>query len=142
MAINGTKHDWESMEIQLPNGVVIGVTEISYSDEKPIEARYGKGSVPRGYGRKNYKASGSMSLDRDEAERLRVSLGGSFYKSSPFPIIVSYANPGEPVITDILPDCKITKADTSGKQDDDNAGAVKVDFEILSPIKWNGVNAY
>ena len=142
MAINGNYYDWDSVEIQLPNGVSIGITEISYNDERGIEERYGKGSVPRGYGRKNYKAAGSMSFDKDEAERLREAIGGSFYKADPFAVVVSYANDDQEIITDTLPDCKITKVDTSAKQDDDNAGAVKIDFKILSPIKWNTVEAY
>ncbi|NDY73986.1 hypothetical protein DO021_19645 [Desulfobacter hydrogenophilus] len=143
MAINGNYYDWESVEIQLqPSGVAIGIAEISYNDERPVEARYGKGAIPRGFGRKNYKASGSMTLDKDEAELLKLGLGGSFYSNNPFPVIVSYSNPDRPVIVDILPDCMITKADTSGKQDDDNVGVIKLDFIILSPIKWNGIAAY
>ena len=142
MPINGNYYDWESMEIQLqPSGVAIGITEISYSDERSIEARYGKGSIPRGYGRKNYKASGSMTLDRDEAERLRKARSGSFYDGEPFPIIVSYANNDQEAVTDKLPQCLISKAETGGKQDDDNTGAVKMDFIILSPIEWNGTPA-
>jgi hypothetical protein len=143
MTINGNYYDWESVEIQLqPSGVAIGVTEINYNDERGIEARYGKGAVPRGFGRKNYKASGSMTLDKDEAEILREALGGSFYSNTPFPIIASYSNDDRNTITDVLPDCMITKADTSGKQDEDNVGAVKLDFIILSPIEWNGKSAY
>jgi len=142
MAINGNLYDWESIEVQLPSGLAVGVTEISYNDERGIEARYGKGSIPRGYGRKNYKASGNMSLDKDEAERLRSNLGGGFFTKSPFTIIVSYANHDQPVITDTLPDCMITKTDTGGKQEDDNTGVTKLDFIILSPIKWNDVAAY
>ncbi len=143
MPINGNYYDWESIEIQLqPSGVAIGVTEINYNDERGIEARYGKGAVPRGFGRKNYKASGSMTLDKDEGELLRKGLGGSFYSNKPFPIIVSYSNPDRETVTDTLPDCLITKADVSGKQDEDNVGAVKLDFIILSPIEWNGSAAY
>lgn len=143
MPINGNLYDWESAEIQLSSvGATIGITELNYSDERPVEARYGKGAIPRGYGRKNYKASGSMTLDKDEAERLREALGGSFYQTGPFPIIASYGNDDQPTVTDKLPDCMITKADTSTKQDDDNTGAVKFDFTILSPIEWNGTPAY
>ncbi len=142
MPINGNYFDWESVDIQLPSGIAIGASEISYNDERPIEARYGKGAVPRGYGRKNYKASGNMSMDRDEYERLKKELGGSVYKGKSFPIIVSYANDDQEAVVDTMPDVKITKVDTSGKSDDDNAGAVKLDFVILSPIKWNGVSAY
>lgn len=139
--INGNQYDWESVEIQLPNGAAIGVTDISYNDERPVEARYGKGSKPRGYGRGNYKASGSMELDLDEAERLRLALGGSLYGGQPFAIVVSYANDDMGRVTDTLPAVKITKADSGAKQGDANVGVRKVDFEILEPIKWGGVAA-
>ena len=55
---------------------------------------------------------------------------------------MSYANDDQITRVDVLPACKITKQDTSSKQDDDNAGQVKFDFTILEPIKWNGVDAY
>jgi len=137
MSVNGNLYDWESIEVQLPNGVAIGITNIDYDDERPIEERYGKGSKPRGFGRKNYKASGKMELDLDEAERLRVALGGSVYGGE-FPIVVSYATTGLPTITDTLPQCKITKTGTGGKQGDDNVGQRKYDFKIITPIKWGG----
>jgi hypothetical protein len=139
--INGKKYDWEDMHVMAPNGELVGFNEISYSDEKGIEARYGRGSTPRGYGRKNYAASGSLTLDRDEFERLRLALGGSIYNARPVPIVVNYANYDLPEIVDILPNCKFTKQDTSGKQDEANTGQVKLDFVILEPIKWNGVSA-
>ncbi|MGD9809638.1 MAG: hypothetical protein AB7E76_02840 [Deferribacterales bacterium] len=140
--INGVMYDWESVEIQLPNGTAYGVTEISYDDEQAIEARYGKGSKPRGYGRGNYKGSGSMTMDRDEYERLRKSLGGSVYKADPFPVVSSYGNDDQPTVTDTLPKCKITKQSTSSKQGESKASEMKLDFEILEPIKWDGESAY
>ncbi len=140
MSINGNYYDWESVEIQLPNGTAIGVQNISYNDERPVEARYGKGSKPRGYGRKNYKAGASMELDLDEAERLKAALG-DYYSGPPFVIVVSYANDDQPAVFDTLPDCKITKVDSGGKQGDDNTGVRKFDLTILSPIKWGGTPA-
>jgi len=142
MSINGNLYDWESVEIQLPNGTAVGVAEIGYSDEQSIEARYGKGSVPRGYGRGNYKASGSLTMDRDEYERYSKSVGGSVYKSDPVTIVVSYANDDQAPVTDTLSKVRITKVDTSSKQGEANASEMKLDFEILEPIRWNGVKAY
>jgi hypothetical protein len=139
--INGNLYDWESIEILLPSGVAIGVSNIDYDDERPVEERYGKGSLPRGYGRKNYKASGKIELDLDEADRLTVALDGSVYDSAPFAITVSYAPDGQPTITDTLPLCKITKTSTSAKQGDDNVGQRKYDLKILEPIKWGGMPA-
>jgi len=141
MSVNLNKYDWESIEINVNGNVTVGMTEISYNDESPVEARYGKGGIPRGFGRKNYKASGSGSLDRDEFDLLKNSLGGKVY-NKPMNIVVSYAVEGMPTITDILKNCIITKVDTSVKQDDDNAGAVKIDFTILNPIEWGGTPAY
>lgn len=142
MPINGNEYDWESMEIRLPHGVAVDITEISYSDEAPIEEHYGKGGKPTGYGRKNYKASGSMTIGKTEFEALKTNLGGSVYKGKPFSIVVGYANDDMATITDTLPDVKITKTDTSGKQGDDKVGAKKLDFKILSPIKWGDSEAY
>ena len=139
--INGNLYDWESVEIQLPNGIAIGVSNIDYDDERPLEERYGKGSTPRGYGRKNYKASGKLELDLDEADRLTMALGGSVYASEPFAITVSYATDGQPTITDVLPACKITKTGSGAKQGDDNVGQRKYDLKILAPIEWGGMPA-
>jgi len=142
MSINGNHYDWQSVEIRLPHGTINDVTSISYSDEAPIEERYGKGGTPRGYGRKNYKASGSLELPLQEFERLRKGLGGNIYKAKPCQIVVGYANDDMPTVTDTLPDVKFTKIDTSGKQGDAEAGSRKLDFSILSPIKWNDAEAY
>ena len=141
MSVNGVLYDWESVEIQLPSGVAVGVTSISDNDERGVEPRYGKGNKPRGYGRKNYKASGNLELDRDEFEALKDNLGGSVYKGSPFQIVVSYGDEGLSTVTDTLPAVKITKQDSGASQDDDNAGKVKCDFTILAPIKWGGTPA-
>jgi len=141
MSVNGNLYDWEGVEIQLPNGVAIGITDINYGDERGIEERYGKGSKPRGYGRKNYKASGDMTLDLDEAAALRKALGGSVYKGKPFQIVVSYGNDGLPTETDTLPLVKITKQSTGAAQDSENVGEKKYDLKILAPIKWGGTPA-
>lgn len=141
MSINGNDYDWESMEIRLPDGVAIDIEDINYGDEAPVEEHYGKGITPFSYGRKNYKAEGDMTLGLFEAERLRKKLGGSFYKGGLFNIVVGYANDNQSTVTDTLPDVKIIKNKTGGKQGDDKVGVRKLEFKILSPIKWNGTEA-
>lgn len=144
MGINGRLYDWEDVSIRLPSGETVGVTEIGYKDGQDVDPRYGRGSTPRGYGRKNYEASGSMTLDRDEFDRLARELtatGGGIYDHLPFPIVVNYANEDQGTITDTLPACRITSFDTSGSQGEANVGAVKCEFKILEPILWNGLPA-
>jgi hypothetical protein len=143
--INGSLYDWESVNIMLPNGITVGITNIDYDDERPIEERYGKGSQPRGYGRKNYKASAKMEIDIDAAELLAVSLatsgGGGIYNAMPFPITVCYAPEGQPMIIDVLPLCKIVKTSSGAKQGDDNVGVRKYDLKVLAPIQWGAIPA-
>lgn len=144
MAINGRNYDWEDMHVVLPSGEAVGITEIKYSDGQSIEARYGRGAVPRGWGRGNYEASGSMVLDRDEWEIFKKSLlgNGGLYDHTPFTIIVAYANNDMGTVVDTLKSCKITKFDGGGaSQGDDNASPISCEFTILEPILWNGTVA-
>lgn len=141
MSINGKLFDWEDLTIVLPHGPAFGITELAYKDSQDATPRYGKGNIPRGYGRGNYEASGSMTLDADEWERFAAVLMatglGAIYDHLPFVIIASYANLGLPPITDVLPKVKITGVDTSNSQGSDNAGQKKIEFKILSPILYN-----
>ena len=147
MAINGRQYDHEDCNIMLPSGLAFGIQDLDYEDGQDIEARYGRGAVPRGWGRKNYEASGSMTMDRDQFEPFKAALaltagvGGGFLDHRPFTIVVSYANEDQGLITDTLPDVKVTKHSASYKQGEANDNQVKLDFTILSPIKWNGVPA-
>ena len=147
MAINGKNYDWEDIHVTTLTGEQSGFTEIKYSDEQSVTARYGRGAVPRGYGRGNYEASGSMVLDRDEWEKLKLALvalsnTGGIYDHTPFPIVVSYANDDMGTVIDTLRDCKISKFDGGGgSQGDDNVSPITCEFTILSPILWNGIPA-
>lgn len=141
MAINGRNYDWEDIHVMLPNGEAIGITEIKYTDSQEIEARYGRGSVPRGYGRANYEASGSMVLDRDEWEKFADVLmaNGGIYDHAPFAIAVAYANNDMGTVVDTLKSVKITSFDgAGGSQGDANASPITCEFTILEPIDWNG----
>ncbi len=141
MPINGNTYDWESITIQGPQGVMIDVQEISYNDERPVEPTYGKGSLPHGYGRKNYKATGSLTLLRTEYNALREACGGSIYTRDTVAITVSYANDDQETTVDTLPSVHFTKQESGPKQGDEQV-EVKLDFVILSPIKWGGQQAY
>lgn len=142
--INGKSYDWEDMSIMMPNGVSGGIKEIKYTDEQPITAHYGKGAIPRGYGRGNYAGSGSFALYRDEWEALVPTLAknGGIYDHDPFTIVVSYANNDKPEVVDTLKSVKITKFDGGGgAQGDDEVSTMTCEFVILEPILWNGVPA-
>jgi hypothetical protein len=138
--INGLGYDWEGIDIILPTGVSVSCSEISYSDERPIENIYGKGSAPRKKGRGNYKASASFTLDKEEALLLQAVLGGSVYGQTFF-IVVKYANDELPMQIDTINNVDITKQDTGAKQGEKEVGSMKYDCNVGSPILWNGIPA-
>lgn len=92
LKVNGKAYDWGDVDLKIP-GLNIQVQEISYDDELEMEEVYGSGSKPRGYGTGNYKASGKLSMLRDDYDDLLAyckQKGVPFYKMELPSIIVSY----------------------------------------------------
>lgn len=138
--INGKKYSWEDISIVLPLGELIDVQNIDYSDSKEIEAVYGKGSNPTGYGAGNYSAEGKITLLKEEHDKLLqyvARTGKGIYTMSPFPVVVNYANDDQATITDVLRDCKITKVSNSAGQGDKQV-KVEIELKVMSGILWNG----
>lgn len=143
--INGKRYAWEDISISAPEGTIIDITEINYSDKKEIDEIYGKGSNPVGYGQGNYSAEGKMKIRREEHLRLTAALlqqgANSIYQHTPFPITVSYANNDQPIpITDTLRACKLIETSNGPKQGDKSV-ELELSFKILGGILWNGVEA-
>ena len=137
MPVNGKRYSWESITIQLPHGIMVDVDSIDYEDERKVNRLYGRGSRTQGYSRGNAAGKGSLSMEREEYERLAASMPGGKYGGDPFPITVSYADEGRDTITDTLEDCLFTTWKTGGKQDDADV-KITLDFEILGDILDNG----
>lgn len=74
LKVNGKAYDWGDVDLKIP-GLNIQVQEISYDDELEMEEVYGSGSKPRGYGTGNYKASGKLSMLRDDYDDLLAYRG-------------------------------------------------------------------
>jgi hypothetical protein len=141
--INGKKHSWEDITINLPHGTLVDVKDIDYSDKKEVEAIYGKGSNPTGYGEGNYSAEGKITLLRSEFEKINdyaKSQASAFYRLKPFPITVSFADEEGKTKTDELPSCKFTELKQSPKQGDKEM-TVELSFVILDPIIRDGLPA-
>ena len=137
--VNGVLHDWESLTVVGPQGTFLGITSISWKSSQEKANRYGKGGVPRGVGRKNYEPSASMTLDKDEFERLCAALGGN-YNRARF-IILVYMDPldASPSAT-MLEDVMINSVDESAEQGSEKI-EVKLDLRV-GMIKRNGQAEY
>ena len=142
LKVNGKAYDWADINLFLP-GVAIEPQEISYDDELEKELVYGLGCKPRGYGRGNYKASGKLSLLRDDYDALLdyCKQQGKPFFAVEFPrIVVSYANEGEQARQDVLNRVSFTKRSNKVAQGDKS---LKVDLDLLiaGTIEHDGVSS-
>lgn len=140
LKINGKAYDWSDVSVKFP-GLNIQVKEISYDDERETEEVYGTGAMPRGYGTGNYKASGKVSMLRDDYDELLAYCRAkniAFYGIEIPNIVVSYANEGERTMIDELKRVKFVKRSNKVTQGDKSL-SVDIDLMILGGIIQNGV---
>lgn len=142
LKVNGRAYDWGDVDLKIP-GLNLEIQEISYDDELEKEVAYGMGQKPRGYGEGNYKASGKLSLLRDDFDELLdycKRTDTALYRLIFDKIAVSYANDGGRTRTDILNKVTITKASHKAGQGDKNL-KIDLDLLIVGEIKRDGVAA-
>lgn len=142
LKVNGKNYDWGDVDVKFPSLVLV-VQEISYDDEQDMEESYGRGYKPRGFGKGNYKASGKLSMLRDDYEDLLAfckARGVSFYDLELPSIVVSYADNGKAISTDELKKVRPIKRTHKAAQGDKSL-SVDVDLMIVGGIITNGVQA-
>lgn len=128
--VNGKFYDWGSIDVQMP-GLALELQEISYDDELETELMYGKGKTPRGYTEGKYKASGKISILRDDYNDILDYCRANniaFFKLMIPKILVSYANDGERTRTDVINNVKFSKR--SNKVANGDKG-FKVDLDLI-----------
>lgn len=142
LKVNGKNYDWGDVDVKFP-GLALVLQEISYDDEQDMEESYGKGYKPRGYGKGNYKASGQMSMLRDDYEDLLAwcaAKGVNFYELEFPSVVVSYADSGKTITTDELKKVHPTKRTHKASQGDKSL-TVEIDLMIVGGIVTSGVEA-
>jgi len=134
--INGVRYDFSSIEVKVSGRSFLGIKEIAYSDSLEPGEVYGAHAQVLGRTRGQYKAEGSMTLFRAEADEWLQALGEGFLEAV-FDIQVFYAEAGMPLVTDTLVGCRIKKPDISLSAGSD-ALQVKFDLHMLY-ILHNGI---
>ncbi len=134
--VNGNRHDYSSVEINVNSRIFTGVSEVSYSDALEPGKIRGTSAMKNGRTRGEYDPDGSITLYKSEFQELIAALGAGYMEVS-FPIVVHYQEPGSPIITDRLIGCRIKKAEDSHKEGSE-ALVVKCDLDIMGVVR-NGV---
>jgi hypothetical protein len=124
--INGKRYSFASIELNFNGLIFLGFKEISYSDDlEPGEIR---GTHPQMLARTigDYKAEASASMYMEEYNTLIASMGDGFMEQ-PFDVNATYADDGQPTVTDRVVGCRIKKNEYSHSQGTDGL-IVKVDL--------------
>ena len=135
--INGRAYDWASLRAQALGQTIAGITALSYEDNQEKVNNWGAGTMPVSRGLGKYEAKGSITLEMKELERIQAALpvGGRIQDIPPFPVISSFMNPSNLVVTHTLHNCEFTGNKRELKTGDTN---VEVELElIVSHISWS-----
>ena len=132
--VNGNRYDFSSVEIAVGARLFNGVKSIKYSQTlEPGKVR-GNRSQVIGRTRGPLDSDGSIELYRLEFQDLITTLAalrpGLGFMEASFDILVTYAEPGQPVVQDLLQGCRIKKHENNGQEGGD-AITTACDLDIL-----------
>lgn len=135
--INGHRCSWAEIEIRIAGLKQLAVKEISYKSSLEGADVYGTGPMPLGRTLGQAKFEASITLMKEEADELIMSLGPG-YGEVWFDIVVQYRLLGGlSVSTDTIRGCRIKGEDHSFSQSADGL-AVKYELHPVAVLR-NGI---
>jgi hypothetical protein len=141
MPINGQYYGWEDLTAAGPTGPMADIQAVDHNWDRDLELVYGQGTAPRGVGRGNIKFEGTLTLLREEYNRLLLfaaAAGKSLTRLAPFTITLAYMNEDQGVSTDQLLRCRFKSGKKAAKQGD-KTSTVELAF-LFEGLKENGVD--
>lgn len=135
--INGVRHSWGDIKINVLGRTVTGVTSISYDDKQEKKNHYGAGNcvVHRGKGR--YEANAKITLYDYEVDAIQksIELGKRLQDIPAFDIVVVFLDDDtNEVITHVIRNCEFMNNKRELKEGD-TTFTVELDL-ITSHIEW------
>ena len=136
--INGFRYSFASIEVSIDGRKMIGFREINYRVRRePGEVR-GAHPEPLGLTRGEITYEADLVAYAEEAEELIKQLGDG-YMEKPFDITVTYAEEGQPTVTDQLLGCTIVQIERAHTRGTD---PLEVRLQLKpARVKFWGLNA-
>lgn len=136
--VNGTRHSWASIQINLLGRTVTGCVAISYDDTQEKTNNYGSGIYPVSRGNGRYTATAKITLHHYEVQAIERAAAGMRLQAIPeFDIVVAYKPIGQDaLVTDFIRNCQFINNKRDIKEGD-TVIAVELDL-IVSHIDWQG----
>lgn len=142
--VNGELCSWSNLHVTIADQSIDikQIAKIDYSEERSMDDVYSPTGTYQGRGYGPVISKASMTLKRDEVEKLRDKFGstGSLLRIPPFDILVQFVkvkDGGSTVFTHLLKNCQIKKESASSKYKDETVDVV-LDLAV-SGIIWKGI---
>ena len=118
---NSKQYAWCELSIAFAGRIIIGVTEVEYTEKREKGLLYGRGCKPHGIMAGNSSFEGKISLWQSELEAMTRDAPNNDILSLSFDLVVSYVplNGGQ-IVTDILKHVEFTDVKKGMKQGDKN----------------------
>jgi len=136
--VNGKRHAFASIRINMLGRSVDGFSAIEYSDTVEKQDNYGAGGMPNNRGVGNYAAQCKITLYQFEVVALQKAILGKRLQDIPmFDIVITYLPEGsDEQVVDVIRNCEFKDNGRSLTQNDMMS---QHDFELItSHIKWHG----
>jgi len=136
--INGVRHSWADVKVNLLGRTISGITSVGYDDKQDKVNNYGAGVFPVSRGRGKYEAGAKIALHAYEIDAITKALGkGKRLTDVPmFDVTVVFMPVGsDGLITHVIRNCEFTMNKREIKQGDT---VIEVELELItSHIDWD-----
>ena len=115
------QYAWCDISIAFGGRILIGVTEVEYTEKREKDLLYGRGCKPHGVVAGNRSYEGKINLWQSELEAMTRDAPSKDILGLSFDLVVSYVPlDGGQIVTDILRHVEFTEVKKGMKQGDKN----------------------
>jgi hypothetical protein len=118
---NSKQYAWCELSIAFGGRIIIGVTELEYTEKREKDLLYGSGCKPHGIVAGNRSFEGKVSIWQSELEAMTRDAKDNDILNLSFDLVAAYVPlDGGQIVTDILKNVEFTEVKKGMKQGDKN----------------------
>lgn len=118
---NSKQYAWCDISVAFGGRILVGVTEVEYTEKREKDLLYGRGCKPHGVVAGNRSYEGKVSIWQSELEAMTRDAPNNDILNLSFDLVIAYVPlDGGQIVTDILKNVEFTEVKKAMKQGDKN----------------------
>ena len=118
---NSKQYAWCDISVAFGGRILVGVTEVEYTEKREKDLLYGRGCKPHGVVAGNRSYEGKVSIWQSELEAMTRDAPNNDILNLSFDLVITYVPlDGGQIVTDILKNVEFTEVKKGMKQGDKN----------------------